>query len=287
VALGDDIIVVSEIKGEGAIHIYDYDENHLNTLLSPSPIATGKFGRGLEVGEHLILVGEHGNPTNPRGPGIVHVFDNDGNHLLTLQAPEPEELAMFGNEISVSGERIVIGERYATVDGVYRAGRAYIYNTDWELLQILQSPTPKMSGEFGKSVKIMGDLVVVGESFADVNPGLYEGRAYVFDIDGNLLQNLTSPSPCPRAAFGLDVAIDGDLLVIGEPWADVEGESQVGLVQVFSTTPPVTVQKTGIAETPKVTEPEATDEGGIPGFPVIALALGLLYTIVFLTQKKR
>jgi hypothetical protein len=235
----EDIIVISELVNEGIVYLFDNQGVYLKTLRSPKPIATGYFGRTIEVSETLILIGEAGTANVPRGPGKVYVYNHTGDYLMTLQPPEPEEMAMFGVSMSISGDLMVIGERYATVDEVWRAGRAYIFNTDGEHLQTLQSPTPKLDGEFGCRVAIDGDRVVVGERFANVNPFRYEGRAYVFDVDGNLLQNLTAPQPCPRAAFGEDVDIDGDTIVIGGPWAATEDLGQAGRVHVYGLGPPL------------------------------------------------
>ena len=247
IAFDEEVLVISETNAAtkpgmaGKVHLYDSEGVYLKSLLSPSPKVRGRFGSTIEVGEGLILVGEYGEivQDKPLGLGSVYVFDYNGTHLMTLQAPEPEDQACFGSCISISGDRIVIGESYATVNEVWRAGRAYIFNTDGELLQTLQSPNPKMTGRFGDSVTIDGDRLVVGEWDADVNPGLYEGRAYVYDINGNLLQNLTAPSPCPRAAFGLDVEIDGDTIVIGESWAAIEDFGQAGRVHVYGLGPPL------------------------------------------------
>jgi hypothetical protein len=111
----------------------------------------------------------------------------------------------------------------------------------------------------------------------------------VFDVDGNLLQNLTAPDPCPRAAFGLDVDIDGDTIVIGECWAAIEDFGQAGRAHVFRLGPPVEAQEP-VEETTPVVEEESEPEdtgSGIPGFPATALALGLLYTVVLIIRRKR
>jgi len=284
----ENIIVIWENREEGVAYMFDDEGAYLRTLTSPTPIAQGKFGASIEVGEKLILLGETGYEDVPRGPGRVYVFNHAGDYQFTLQAPEPEDLAMFGKSIDVSGGLIVIGEGFATVDGVWRAGHAYIFNTDGELLHILQSPNPKTGGRFGDSVAIDGDRLVVGEFVANVNPGQYEGRAYVFDVDGNLIQNLTAPNPCLRAAFGMDVDIDGDTIVVGECWAAIEGFSQAGRAHVFRPRHTVEAQVT-VETTPVVEEePEADDAGAwIPGFPVIAIVFGFLCTTIFITQMKR
>jgi hypothetical protein len=285
----DNIIVIYEDTNEGRVYLYDNELEILKTLYSPTPIVGGKFGRTMKVSETLILLSECGNGNNPMGPGSVHVFNHDGDHLMTLQAPEPEDYALFGASISISGDLIVIGESFATVGEVFRAGRAYIYTTDGEHLQTLQSPKPKMNGNFGDSVAIDSDRVVVGEWGANVNPFQYEGRAYVFDVEGHLLQNLTSPDPCPRAAFGLDVDIDGDTIVIGESWADIEDVDQVGRAHVYRLGPPVEAQEPEEEPQPVAEEMPAETEGagGIPGFTALALVIGLMCTMIFLERQKR
>jgi len=297
IAFEGETMVISETNAEtepgmaGKIHLYDSEGVYLKSLLSPSPKVRGRFGDAIEVGEGLILVGEYGEVATdkPLGPGSVYVYDYNGTHLLTLQAPEPENQACFGCSISINGDRIVIGESFATVDEVWRAGRAHIFNTDGEHLQTLESPNPKLNGLFGDSVAIDGDKLVVGEWGANVNPFRYEGRAYVFDVDGNLLQNLTAPQPCPRAAFGLDVDIDGDTIVIGESWAAIEDFGQAGRAHVFKLGAPVEAQEPVEETTPAAEEePEPEDTGGgIPGFPAVALVIGLICTTVFITKQKR
>ena len=250
VSLGDDLIVVNEqnskrvretsLNAAGEVHLFDGEGNYLKSLLSPMPIIYGKFSVE-EVGEGMIICGEVGDTTRnlPIGSGSVHIFDYEGNHLMTLKAPEPEEHAVFGLSISISGDWIVIGEAWATVEGVWRAGRAYIFNTEGECLHTLQSPNPKSNAYFGDSVDIDGDRLVIGEWDAHVNPGRYEGRVYVYDVDGNLIQSLTAPDPYPRAAFGLDVDIEGDTIVVGECWAGTEEMEQAGRVHVYRLGPPM------------------------------------------------
>lgn len=297
IAFDEEVLVISETNAAtkpgmaGKVHLYDSEGVYLKSLLSPSPMLRGRFGSTIEVGEGLILIGEYGEiwQDKPLGPGSVYVFDYNGTHLMTLQAPEPEDQACFGSCISISGNRIVIGEQWATERFVWRQGRAYIFDTDGNLLHTLESPNLKESAWFGSTVSIDGDRVVIGEPFADVEPTKYEGRAYVFDVDGNLLQNLTAPVPCPRGAFGLDVEIDGDTIVVGDCWAATEGFGQAGRTHIFHLGPPVEAQEPVEETTPVAEEkPETEDTGGwIPGFPAVALALGMLYTTIFFTKRKQ
>ena len=286
VAINNEIILIQDYNAKttpgmaGLVHIYDGEGNYLGNLTSPNPILGGRFGKKIKLSDEIILIAEYGTQydNRPMGPGSVYAFNYSLNHLFTMQAPETEVSACFGASISVSDEYIVIGESWATVDNETKAGRAYIYDVNGEYLHTLESPNPKTSGEFGDSVSISGNIIVIGEWDADVNPDQYEGRAYVYDTEGNLLQNLTSPEPCPRAAFGLDLDIDGDYIVVGESWAASGELGQVGRVHVFKLGAPVESQESVEETTTETEEPESETDtgGGIPGFPVLAILSALV-----------
>jgi len=301
VAVGDEIILVSQLRGEiqgvlnaGCVYVYDSEGVHLTTLLSPSMKVNACFGNSVDASDEFILIGEVGDLRRQLmvGPGSVYVFDYSGNLVTTLAAPEPEDQACFGCSVFISNDRIVVGEFRATVDGYGRAGRAYIFDTDWNLLQTLRAPSVEENAEFGCAVAICGDIVVVGEYQGDVD-GLNEGKAYVFDLDGTLLAALKAPTPGINAQFGYSVATDGEIVAVGEPSVEVDGESSAGKVYVFAPGPgaepeaeqePVSVQEEA--------KPEAEeDKPGfvIPGFPHASITLGLVIGafVLWLIQRKQ
>jgi len=297
VAIGRDRILVSEhgkdleVGLSGRVHMYDLQGNYMKTLTSPSPKVRGYFGSSLKVGDDIILIGEIGHYGSDKViGGSVYVYDLDGNHLMTLQAPEPEEHACYGVSISTSEDKIVVGECYATVNDAWRAGRAYLYNENGELLHTYVAPVPEQNARFGYDVAISGETVVIGEWNADVEAAMNEGKTYVFDTDGNLLATITAPEPCPRAAFGFAVDVEGDTIVVGECWATVNGNSNSGKIHFYGKgAEPATPES---EESPIETVAEETTEDraeGIPGFPVEALSLGVICIVVFygLMQRKR
>jgi hypothetical protein len=300
VCFTSNLILISEPKGEGTepqlagmVHMYDDERTYLKTIYSPSPKSTAYFGQDIENGDGLFLVNEIGSG-EVIFPGTVYGFDYDGNHIITIQAPEPEDRACFGNSMDIDGDKIIIGEYYATVGDLYRAGRAYLYNTNGELLQTFESPSPQFGAKFGFSVSVDGDKVVIGEPDADVSPDMKEGKAHVFDINGTLLQSLVAPSPGPIALYGYSVNVEGDTIVIGEPWDEVDGELRAGVVHIYSNDPIKISQVTTEEEVTETTSETITQTGetqkedtGIPGFPLISLIGGyLLITLLQLVHQK-
>ena len=169
---------------------------------------------------------------------------------------------------------------------------AYLFDTDGNLLTTLQAPAPEENAEFGNAVAISGDTVVVGESKADVE-AFNEGRAYVFDLDGNLLATLHSPIPEAAAYFGYSVSVSGDTIAVGEPNAKVDGKIKAGRAYIFGpgpgAEPEAKTEPASVQMEVKPTTEEKKPSGGIPGFPHESIMIGLVIGafVLWLLQQKR
>jgi hypothetical protein len=296
VAIGKDILLVGEsgakvqgINDAGNVHVYDLEGGYLTTLTSPSIKTDGRFGWSLDVSDEFIIVGEPGNMmyNKPITTGSVHVFDYDWNLVTTLNVPEQGERTFFGFSVSISGDIVVVGELWADVDGHEKAGKAYIFDTGWNLLVTLQAPVPEALGEFGIGVAVGGDLVVVGEFKGDVS-SINEGKAHVFDLEGNLISTLVSPEPGIGAQFGWRVDTDGEIVIVAEVEAAVGGLNKAGKVHIFGLGEPVAEP---VDEGEPVVEEKAEETksgGGIPGFPVESIVIGILLVMAsWLMQRRR
>ena len=297
VALGKDVILVGETGGTvqgfihaGAVHVYDTDGEYITTLTSPSMKHNGAFGENIATNTEFILIGEPGvAESSLHIVGSTHVFDYDWNLIKTIQAPEQEEHTWFGKSIAIRGETVVIGEIYAEVDGHPRAGKAYIYDTDWNLVAKLQSPAPRDGGEFGRGTAIGGDIVVVGERRGDVTT-VKEGKAYVFGLEGDLVATLTAPDPTVGAQFGYKVATDGEIVVVADVEGTVDGESKAGKVHVFGFSELATKQpeeEVETTETESESESESEKSGGIPGFPIESVVISIVLAVMMLWLIER
>ena len=91
--------------------------------------------------------------------------------------------------------------------------------------------------QFGYSVAISGNRVVVGAYGEDDAGGTNSGKAYIFDATtGSLLHTLHNPNAYGTSAddyFGLSVAISGNLAIIGVPYADDAGGTNSGKAYVY------------------------------------------------------
>lgn len=292
-----DLLLVAEpaknVEGTidaGLVHVFDSEGAYQRTLVSPSKVQSGGYGGSIDTNDEFILVGECGVGSKPISESSVYVYDRDYNHITTLHPSDNQERSFFGYSVAISENHLVISERWATVDGLERAGRAHIYDTDWNLVATLQSPTPEENGEFGIDAHIEGGLVVVGERKGDVEI-MNEGRAHVFDLKGNLVDTLVSPEPEVGAQFGWRVLTDGEIVLVADVEHTADGFSKAGQVHIFEWGEQTAEQPQKAEGETAESEPEPEPEksGGIPGFPLVSILVSLasVIAVLWLTQRRR
>ncbi|MCA9497265.1 MAG: hypothetical protein KC589_10060 [Nanoarchaeota archaeon] len=140
-----------------------------------------------------------------------------------MNSSNPESSGFFGNSVSISGDYAIVGVS-AEDAPLSASGRAYVFKRNvsddsFYELDILNSSNPEASGNFGKSVSISGDYIVVGALYEDA-PLAASGRAYVFkrnisDDSFYELDILNSSNPEISGLFGYGVSISGDYVVVG------------------------------------------------------------------------
>ena len=160
----------------------------------------------------------------------------------------------FGYSVAVDGDTAVIGVYQdhlpgAGGDSFENAGSAYVFvrqanSGGWRQVAHLTASDPADHDEFGNSVDVDGDTIVVGAHLADHDPGdgtnaADAGAAYVFVkpgtgwADGNETAMLTASSRVARDEFGISVAVDGDTILVGAHQDDHNG-TDAGAAYLFT-----------------------------------------------------
>src|SRR5262249_33461234 len=129
------------------------------------------------------------------GPSAGRVVPGLGDLLHSLPTPPPAAGDAFGYSVAASGGLVVAG---APPDdtGATNAGTAHLLGANrGARLRPLLNPTPAAGDEFGPSVAVAGNFVVVGAP-NDNTGAARAGAAYLFDAtSGTLLQTLLNPTP--------------------------------------------------------------------------------------------
>ena len=166
---------------------------------------------------------------------------------FTFKASDGISGDYFGFSVAISGNTVVVGAPYTTVNGNQKQGSAYVFvkpSSGWaNMTQTaeLASSDGHPLDYFGYSVGISGSTVVVGSPQSLVNGNSSQGAAYVFVEPANGWTNMTQTAKLSAsdgaayAFFGMAAAISGNAIVVGSPFS-TDGNMLPGTAYVFCRT---------------------------------------------------
>lgn len=211
--------------------------------------AGDQFGYSVAIDGDTLAVSapwEDGPADTQSATGAVYVFvrtDGVWSQQGYLRAATDAN-DYFGQSLAVSGDTIAVGARSS--DGfdnrLQDSGAVYIFSRSgsrWSETALLTAPHADRHDEFGHSIALQGNVLVVGAPFEDSdafgvggddtnNLRSDSGAAYVYrEIDGTWTQEafFKASNPSGGDQFGVRVAIDDDTIVV----ASFEGGSGTGV----------------------------------------------------------
>ncbi len=192
------------------------------TLLYNKLVAFDAHGRALES---RMMVGSD--------EIRLEVYDEEAAYPVTIDPiltfvqeihasdPGPGTFEVFGSSVAIDGDTIVVGasNKDDPVKGA-NSGAAYVFVRSggmWVQEAKLLGSDIGVNNQFGTSIDMSGDTIVVGTPF-NAEKGFNAGAAYVFVRNAGVWtqqQKLTGIDTSASDIFGVDVSIDGDNILIG------------------------------------------------------------------------
>jgi hypothetical protein len=175
----------------------------------------------------------------PSAAAIRHFKD-----LAHLSGSDTVPQDLLGSAVAINGNTIALGAQYETVNDIADAGAVYLYvkpENGWgNMTQIakLTASDPTVAAEFGSSIAISGNTIVVGAYLATVGSHKNQGEAYVFVkptsgwTDMTETAKLTSSDGTAEDLFGASVGIDGNTIAVGAAAKQMKYELE-GAAYVF------------------------------------------------------
>ena len=252
---GDTIVVGApgdddnDADGSGSVYVFIKDTDGVwnQTKLTASDAAdSDEFGQSVGIDGDTIVVGvPYDDDNNARDSGSVYVFTKDTEGVWNqtkLTASDAADSDEFGQLVGIDGDTIVVGVPYDDDNNdATDSGSVYVFTKDsdgvWNQTKLTASDAAD-SDEFGQSVGIDGDTIVVGVPYDDDDDGGHgSGSVYVFikDSEGvwNQTAKLTASDAAPYDRFGTSVGVDGDTIVVGDPYDDPNNKTNAGSVYVL------------------------------------------------------
>lgn len=267
---GDEIAVGAKfyqhkyLSSAGQVQVLSRDGAERVKLFDAQPKQDGYFGELVLMDEQTLLIGSHER---------IQVFGKVDGEWISRQAlfVEGDSEHHFDYSGQMSGDWLAVsvspphrqmsdplaGTEYRYVD-LYRKSKGI-----WEYAQRLQAQDSVPMDNFGCSISIQGDWIVVGAR--EASPfGKGSGAAYVFRLVGNRWQQqqkLTASNGAMDAGFGAEVDLDGNMLAVS---ADQEStfHKHSGAVYLFR------LEGEEWMQVPEIVYPLASYNGSYFGFSI-------------------
>ena len=244
VAISGDVAVIGAIRNDdkdpncGSAYVFRFDGSRWveeQKLLASDGATEDHFGNSVAISGNTAVVGAylHDNPSNS---GAAYVFCFDGSNWVEEQkllGSDTTYADHFGSSVAISGDTIVVGaygDDNAEPDNIYcNSGSAYVFRfngSNWIEEAKLQIPDSKCGNQFGWTVDISDDAIIVGGPDGHWGSTCGPGSAYVFRLDGSdwiRAAKLSGSDTSYGDHFGWSVGLSGDTALIGADWDDDNG----------------------------------------------------------------
>lgn len=218
VAIGDDLVVMGAPfrPGSGEAYLYRInDDRDLQFVLEFNPQNPFRYGAQTAISGDLLAIGNDFNDEP------IELFERAGaGYIFSTLIPKPElsgiTIRGWGSVLDLEGDRLIVGDASANVDGVGNAGAVIIFRRDiggpnnWGVEGVLLDTAPGIPNRFGRAVAVGDNVAVVGDEGSE--------RALLFQRSGDSwsFSRLLAPvNPEDGDDFGSAVAAEGDVVAVG------------------------------------------------------------------------
>ena len=210
--------------------------------ITSTPRGVGaQHGNALALSGSTMVVGAQFDGTTASQAGAAFVYVLSGGiwtQQAKLLANDGAVADKFGSSVAISEDTIVVGA-FNDDAPLSNGGSAYVFvrsGTTWTFQQKLTAADGTADDQFGSSVGINGNVIVVGANHADLPSNSEAGAAYVFLRTGTIWAQTQRLSPSLDVLlgdhFGDSVAISGNKLAVGASGDDTPFTA-AGAVYVF------------------------------------------------------
>ncbi len=258
VDLDGDTIVVGAPKAEsGAVYVFRGDA--VNGWTQDSKLVDGEASDDERFGAALALVGDalvvgapkKDNPAARGGAACIFTredLDSPYQQVKQLTPPESSKDALFGASVGFDGEAIALGAPGENIEGDTARGAVYVFDrgggASWssaELAKRIVDPSGASYDDFGTSVVIRDDVLLVGAPGVKTGPDTYNRGAVVVSTrlagetwgSATLVARLFDTESGDGDGFGASVALAGSIIAVGSPSSNSAGQDR-GAVVIFA-----------------------------------------------------
>jgi glutamine cyclotransferase len=154
--------------------------------------------------------------------------------IAESQKLTPNDARNFGYSIAIDSDFMVVGT--SNYESAYLYQKAL--NGSWQFVKKLVA-SDSVAGNFGSSVAISGNTIIVGAYADDIGANINQGSAYIFERDQGGTNNwgevkkLIASDGADGDSFGSSVAISGNTVVVGVLSDDIGTNTDQGSAYIY------------------------------------------------------
>ncbi len=208
-------------------------------------VADEYFGKSVALSGDRVIVGAPGPASGERSKGAAYVFERSSTQSpiwvqrAKLVANDGRNFEHFGDSVALSGNTALISAQGYAYNDPPRPQAAYVFVTSSAKEGRWTQQAKLIIGEddfFNPlPVALSGDIAVIGMPLDSIDDRIAQGTARVFRRSGavwSLQHQIVAGGAESRDEFSYSVAVSGDTIMVGAPFA---GRGEEGLVYVLKT----------------------------------------------------
>ncbi|WP_428310800.1 GEVED domain-containing protein [Hydrocarboniphaga sp.] len=232
------------IGSAGAAYVFVRNGTNWNqqSKLSADDGPVGNFGDTVALSGDSVIIGARGDNGATSYEGSAYIFVRSGTiwtQQAKIRAEDSGQSDAFGIDVALFGDTILVGA-FGDDFGSYRnQGSAYVFTRSaaaWTQQSKLTTSDGAVEDNFGQSVAVSGDTLLVGAPGDDLGANIEQGSVFVFVRSGSdWIQSakLVAADGAEGDHFGISVALSGNTALIGADLHQVGSNSGQGAVYVY------------------------------------------------------
>jgi hypothetical protein len=253
-AVGVQYDIIGGKDNQGSAYIFERDEGgadnwgFIKKIIAPDGGSYDYFGVSVSISKDTLAVGASGDGIGINTfQGSAYIFErNQGGpdnwgFVAKITASDGDEYYYFGLSVSLSKDTLVVG----SIGSNNGLGSAYVFERDfggsdnWGEFTALSALDSETGDNFGGSVSISDDAVVIGANLDSIDGNNSQGSGYVFDRNQGgennwgMADKVTASDGEGGDHFGSSVSISSDTFIIGAYYDNVSGNNTQGSAYIF------------------------------------------------------
>ena len=184
----------------------------LTKLTPDNPIDNERFGLSIAIDGNYLAIGAPGFSDQPPN-GSVYIFDvATGVQLHRLTPPDGNFIDLFGLGLDIDNGVVAVGSPEHS-EAIFRVGAVYLFDAQTgNLIDKINHPNPAANDNFGRSVALEGDTLVVGAPGRDIT-GNNTGSTYVYNLATGDIDEVSPFLVADEQRYGYATAIFNSQIV--------------------------------------------------------------------------